>query len=109
MVRLSAAVALVRKKSDYCHEIFSVMIKDADYGIRSSTARILGELEIQNREQLLSMALIDKNIRVRTSATRAVGMMGGSRAFPLLLSKLEDSQEVVRTYAAGNIIKLMKQ
>jgi len=25
-----------------------------------------------------------------------------------LLSKLEDSQEVVRTYAAGNIIKLMK-
>ncbi|SVA78549.1 uncharacterized protein METZ01_LOCUS131403, partial [marine metagenome] len=48
------------------------------------------------------------NIRVRTSATRAVGMMGGARAFPLLLSKLEDSQEVVRTYAAGNIIKLMK-
>jgi hypothetical protein len=36
-------------------------------------------------------------------------MMGGPRAFPLLLSKLEDSQEVVRTYAAGNIIKLMKQ
>ena len=51
---------------------------------------------------------MDKNIRVRTSATRAVGMMGGARAFPLLLSKLEDSQEVVRTYAAGNIIKLMK-
>jgi len=108
MVRLSAAVALVRKGSSFCREVFFDTIKDADYGIRSTTARILGELEIQNREQLLSIALIDKNIRVRTSATRAVGMMGGAKAFPLLLRKLEDSQEVVRTYAAGNIIKLMK-
>ena len=109
MVRLSAAVALTRKGSDNCRGVFSATIKDADYGIRSTTARILGELEIPNREQLLSIALMDKNIRVRTSATRAVGMMGGVKAFPLLLDKLEDSQEVVRTYAAGNIIRLMKQ
>ena len=82
---------------------------DPDYGIRSTTARILGELDIPNREQLFEIALMDKNIRVRTSATRAVGMMGGAKAFPLLLKTLKDSQEVVRTYAAGNIIKLMNQ
>ena len=108
MVRLSAAVALNKKGSDDCRDVFSEGIKDADYGIRSTTARVLGDLEFQGKEKLLSIAIADENIRVRTSATRAVGMMGGAKAFPLLLSKLEDSQEVVRAYAAGNLIKLMK-
>jgi hypothetical protein len=35
-------------------------------------------------------------------------MMGGHKAFQLLLNRLEDSEEVVRAYAAGNLIKVMK-
>jgi HEAT repeat protein len=108
MVRLSAAIALTRKGSNACDEVLLLAIKDQDYGIRSMTARVLGGLDFPGREKLLAVAIVDKNIRVRTSATRALGMMGGSKAFPLLLEKLKDSQEVVRTYAAGNIIKLMK-
>jgi HEAT repeat protein len=108
MVRLSAAVALSRKGSDDCRDVFVTALQNPDYGIRSTAARVLGKTELPSREQLLSVALGDKNIRVRTSATRAVGMMGGHKAFQLLLSRLEDSQEVVRAYAAGNLIKLMK-
>ena len=37
-----------------------------------------------------------------------VGMMGGPKAFPLLIQALEDPQETVRAYAAGNLIGLMK-
>ena len=63
---------------------------------------------IRNRIALLSLALEDPNTRVRTAAVRAVGMMGGAEAFPMLFNMLDDPQEVIRAYAAGNMIKLLK-
>jgi len=75
--------------------------------VRSATARVLGETTIPDRVRLLKMALQDKYSRVRTAAVRAVGMMGGPEAFPILVDLLQDSLEVVRAYAAGNLIHLL--
>lgn len=107
MVRLSAAVSLHRLGSDACRNLFAELLKDADFGVRSSTARILGTTPVPNRAQLLGLALRDANSRVRTAAVRAVGMMGGSDAFPLLVGMLDDSVEAIRVYAAGNLLKLI--
>jgi HEAT repeat protein len=108
MVRLSAAVALYRLESDACRQVFSDSLKDADFGVRSSTARILGTTPIPDRAKLLGVALRDSNSRVRTAAVRAVGMMGGPEAFTLLALMLDDSVEAIRAYAAGNLLKLLK-
>ena len=108
MVRLSAAVSLHRLGSDMCHNVFAESLKDPDFGIRSSAARILGTTPLADRAQLLSLALRDSNSRVRTAAVRAAGMMGGPEAFSLLAQMLDDSTEAIRAYAAGNLIKLIK-
>ena len=108
MVRVSAAVAMTRMRLADCERVFSKELKHPDYGIRSTTARILGELPLSQRPALLSGALNDSNTRVRTSAVRAVGMMGGAEAFPLLVRMLEDPQEAVRAYAAGGLLKLTR-
>ncbi len=42
-------------------------------------------------------------------AASAVGMMGGPEAFPLLMKMLDDPQEAIRAYAAGNLIRLIKK
>jgi len=39
---------------------------------------------------------------------RAAGMMGGPEAFPILHAALDDPLEVVRTYAAGNLLRLLR-
>ena len=108
MVRLSAALALNRMGSISCQIVFKELLKHPDYSVRSSTARVLGDSKIPGREPLLKIALEDKHSRVRTAAVRAVGMMGGPRAFPILVQLLQDSLPVVRTYAAGNLIHLLQ-
>ena len=108
MVKLSAALALHRMGSNSCQIVFEELLKHPDYSVRSSTARVLGELNIPDRVRLLKIALDDEHSRVRTAAVRAVGMMGGPEAFPILVGLLQDSLEVVRTYAAGNLIHLLQ-
>lgn len=108
MVKLSAALALHRMGSSSCQIVFEELLKHPDYSVRSSTARVLGESNIPDRVRLLKMALDDKHSRVRTAAVRAVGMMGGPEAFPILVALLQDSLQVVRTYAAGNLIHLLR-
>jgi HEAT repeat protein len=108
MVKLSAAVALNRMKSNSCQIVFEELLKHSDFGVRSTTARVLGELDIPEKDRLLRLALMDNHSRVRTAAVRAVGMMGGPEAFPILVALLQDSLEVVRTYAAGNLIHLLR-
>jgi HEAT repeat protein len=108
MVKLSAALALNRMKSNACQIVFKELLAHPDYSVRSSTARVLGESEIPDRVSLLKVALDDEHSRVRTAAVRAVGMMGGPEAFPILVDLLQDSLEVVRTYAAGNLIHLLR-
>ena len=65
-------------------------------------------LRHKDRLDLLKQALNDHNSRVRTAAVRATGMMGGSAAFSLLIKMLDDPQEAIRAYAAGNLINLVQ-
>ncbi len=108
MVRLAAAVALSRMDSDSCQNVFADLLRHPDFGVRSATARVLGETKILGRVSLLKTALRDDHSRVRTAAVRAVGMMGGAEAFPILVELLQDSLAVVRVYAAGNLIHLLR-
>ena len=108
MVKLSAAIAIHRAGGRDCQNIFVESIHHSDFGVRSSSARILGDIAIAQRPQLLATALRDPNSRVRTAAVRATGMMGGAAAFQLLIPMLEDSQLVIRAYAAGSLLKLLK-
>ena len=108
MVKLSAALALNRMKSNSCRIVFEELLTHPDFAVRAATARVLGETRIPDQVRLLRLALKDKHSRVRTAAVRAVGMMGGPKAFPILLELLQDSLEVVRTYAAGNLIHILR-
>ena len=108
VVRLSAALALHRLGKEDCRSVFADLLEHDDFGVRSMTARILGETPLPNRPALLKTALSDPVTRVRTAAVRAAGMMGGAQAFQLLLPMLEDPQQVIRAYAAGNLIRVMR-
>ena len=108
MVKLSAALALNRMGSNSCQIVFEELLTHPDFGVRSATARVLGEVKIPDRVRLLKVALQDAHSRVRTAAVRAVGMMGGPEAFPILVALLQDSLEVVRAYAAGNLIHILR-
>ena len=107
MVKLSAALALNRMGSRSCRIVFEELLAHPDYGVRSATARVLGEAKVPDRVRLLKTALKDKHSRVRTAAVRAVGMVGGPESFPILVELLQDSLEVVRAYAAGNLLHLL--
>ncbi len=108
LVQLSAALAMHRLKSAECNHIFTELMEHKDFAVRASTARVLGKVDIPDRTRLLAKALGDSKVRVRTAAVRAAGMMGGSEAFQLLIQMLDDPQEVIRAYAAGNLLRLMK-
>ncbi len=109
LVSLTAAVSLNRQGENVCEKNFDSLIRHPDFGVRSSTARILGSTPISQRSKILATALSDSTTRVRTAAVRAVGMMGGVEAFSLLLQMLDDPQLVIRTYAAGNLLRVMGQ
>ncbi len=108
LVKLSAALSLHRLGSTECRQVFEALLDHKDYAVRASTARVLGNVDIPNRTRLLAQALGDANTRVRTAAVRSAGKMGGPEAFQLLIQMLDDPQEVIRAYAAGNLLKLMK-
>jgi HEAT repeat protein len=108
LVKLSAALAMHRLKFSECNNVFSELMGHKDFAVRASTARVLGKVDIPDRTRLLAQALGDSKVRVRTAAVRAAGQMGGSEGFQLLIQMLDDPQEVIRAYAAGNLLKLMK-
>ncbi len=108
VVRLSAAVSFNRLGSKNCQAVFGDLLGHPDFGVRSITARILGELDLPDKASLLRQVLKDSVVRVRTAAVRSAGKIGGSQAFELLLPMLEDPEEVIRVYAAGNLIKVMR-
>ena len=107
LVQLAAALSMHRLGSTECNGLFEELLNHKDFAVRASTARVLGDVKISNRTALLAKALGDANSRVRTAAARAAGMMGGSEAFQLLIQMLDDPQEVIRAYAAGNLLRLM--
>ena len=108
LVQLSAALAMHRLKSTQCNNAFTELMEHKDFAVRASTARVLGKVDIPDRTRLLAKALGDSKARVRTAAVRAAGQMGGPEAFQLLIQMLDDPQEVIRAYAAGNLLRLMK-
>lgn len=108
LVQVTAAMTLARLGIPRCREVFAMALQHADYGVRSVAARVLGDLPLPDRVALLKRALADPNSRVRTAAVRAAGRMGGAEAFPLLWPRLTDSVEVIRAYAAGYLLKLLK-
>jgi HEAT repeat protein len=108
LVQLSAALAMHRLKSTECRHIFTELMDHKDFAVRASTARVLGKVDIPDRTRLLAKALGDGNTRVRTAATRSAGQMGGPEAFQLLIQMLDDPQEVIRAYAAGNLLRLIR-
>jgi len=108
LVQLSAALAMHRLKSAECNTTFAELMEHKDFAVRASTARVLGKVDIPDRTRLLAKALGDSKARVRTAAVRAAGQMGGSEAFQLLIQMLDDPQEVIRAYTAGNLLRLMK-
>jgi len=101
-------LSMHRLGSAECRPVFEELLDHKDYAVRASTARVLGDVDIPNRTRLLAKALGDANARVRTAAVRAAGKMGGPEAFQLLIQMLDDPQEVIRAYAAGNLLRLMK-
>jgi HEAT repeat protein len=108
LVQLSAALAMHRLKSVECNNAFAELMGHKDFAVRASTARVLGTVNIPNRTRLLAKALGDGNTRVRTAAVRAAGKMGGPEGFQLLIQMIDDPQEVIRAYTAGNLLRLMK-
>lgn len=58
--------------------------------------------------KLLVYGLNDSNSRVRTAAVRAVGKIGSPKLLPLLLQMLDDSAVVIRAYAAGYLLKMLR-
>jgi HEAT repeat protein len=108
LVQLSAALAMHRLKFSECNNVFKELMGHEDFAVRASTARVLGKVDIPDRTRLLAQALGDSKVRVRTAAVRAAGQMGGSEGFQLLIQMLDDPQEVIRAYAAGNLLRLIK-
>jgi len=108
LVQVTAAMVSARLDSQKCRDVFPAALQHPDYGVRSVAARVLGDLNIPDRASLLARALGDANSRVRTAAVRATGHMGGAPAFPLLIQRLDDGTEVIRAYAAGHLLKLLK-
>ncbi len=108
LVQLSAALAMHRLKSSACLNIFTELMEHKDFAVRASTARVLGKVNIPDRTRLLAEALGDPKTRVRTAAVRSAGQMGGPEGFQLLIQMIDDPLEVIRAYAAGNLLKLMK-
>jgi HEAT repeat protein len=108
-VKLSVAISLHRLNSGACKGIFDSLLVDKDFAIRSSAARVMGEIPITDRIKLLAQSLGDPNSRVRTAAVRAVGMAGGAEAFYLLAQMLDDPKEAIRAYAAGNLLNLLNK
>ncbi len=108
MVQVVSAMAASRLKSPQCDEVFKMAVQHGDYGVRSVAARILGELNRPDSAKLLVYGLNDSNSRVRTAAVRAVGKIGSPKMLSLLLQMLDDSAIVIRAYAAGYLLKMLR-
>lgn len=108
MVQVVSAMAAFRLESTQCDEVFKMAVQHGDYGVRSVAARILGDLKRPDSAELLVYGLNDPNSRVRTAAVRAVGKIGNPKMLSLLLQMLDDSAVVIRAYAAGYLLKMLR-
>ena len=115
-VRLSAAVALSKQNDPQTLDLLKRALADSDYGIRSAAARSFGEIVPsedpdfgRKAAALLVPLLKDPSSRVRSAATRALGMIGKPEVLPDLTERLNDAEGSVRCYAAGAILRILHE
>ena len=108
MVRLSAAEGLKRLGVAKA-AVYRAALSHDDYGVRHFAVGSLRRVWKAEAIPLLETALKDAAPRVRIAAIRAIGEVGDSRHLPLLKAALRDPDLAARTYAAGNIARILNR
>lgn len=106
IVRVSAAEGLQRLGKNEI-PVYEAALKESDYAIRHFTVGSLRKVGGKEAMPLLTKALGDEAQRVRIAVVRAIGEVGGPEAIPILKESLKDPDSSVRTYAAGNVSRLL--
>lgn len=108
IVRVSAAEGLQRL-GKRAMPIYEAALAESDYAVRHFTVGSLRKVGGKEAMPLLKKALGDEAQRVRIAVVRALGEVGGREAIPILKESLKDPDSSVRTYAAGNVARLLIQ
>lgn len=108
IVRVSAAEGLQRL-GKRAMPIYEAALGESDYAVRHFTVGSLRKVGGKEAMPLLKKALGDEAQRVRIAVVRALGEVGGREAIPILKESLKDPDSSVRTYAAGNVARLLTQ
>ncbi|HEY5649082.1 MAG TPA: HEAT repeat domain-containing protein [Nitrospiria bacterium] len=114
LVRLSAGLGLLQRGRVEYEPSVGEALGNADFGIRSSAARSLGELSLRGKIVIsddlffrLRRGLSDPSERVRSATSRAMGMTGRLEGIASLSQLLGDPDPSVRCYAAGGILAIL--
>lgn len=105
-VRISAAEGLKRLGIEK-PEIYEAALKDPDYGVRHFAIGSLRKTWGSKAVPMFAFATKDSTQRVRLTAIRAIGALGEIERLPLLKAALKDPDQAARTYAAGNVVRLI--
>jgi HEAT repeat protein len=108
IVRVSAAEGLQRLGKGAI-PVYEAALGESDYAVRHFTVGSLRKVGGKEAIPLLKKALGDEAQRVRIAVVRALGEVGGPEAIPMLKESLKDPDSSVRTYAAGNVARLLNQ
>ncbi len=108
IVQVSAAEGLhyLGKKK---FSIYRDALTAEDYAIRHFAIGSLRKIGGEEAFRLLSESMQDTATRVRIATIRALGEIGGIKALPLLKESLKDPDLAVRTYAAGNVGRVLNK
>ncbi len=109
VVRASVAEALQRLGQTYQDHkrIYETALAEEDYGVRHFAIGSLAQTAGRDALPIFIKALSDTAQRVRIAAVRAIGETGAASEIPILKEALRDPDPSVRTYAAGNIIRIL--
>ncbi|MFQ5579031.1 MAG: HEAT repeat domain-containing protein [Nitrospiria bacterium] len=108
IVRVSAAEGL-HYLGQESFSTFRDAMTEKDYAIRHFTIGALRRTGGDEAFRLLSMAMQDTAPRVRIATIRALGEIGNIKALPFLRESLKDPDLAVRTYAAGNVGRVLNK
>jgi HEAT repeat protein len=106
-VRRRALMALVKYRTPAVANALIPLLRDDFYYIRKSAAIALGKLQAPGSVQPLIDALYDDSDEVRLAAAEALGEINESASVDALKKvSLEDSNPLVRDYAAESVRKI---